>query len=1066
MKNNVINPKGVEHSVWKFDLKMKLSTLFIFISLLTMQANETYSQKTKLSIDMNEVTVNDVIREIESLSDFKFFYNRKDVNLNRVLSINAKRKRINNILSDIFSNTTTEFEVLNKQIILKKRTKELKSMILQSAISGTVVDSDNIPLGGVNVLEKGTTNGTTTDFDGNYSIEIANSEAVIVVSYIGFATKEIVVGDQSQINITMEPDAAKLQEVVVLGSRNKSRTAIDTAVPIDILNVKELTQSAPQVSINQILNYAAPSFTSNSQSIADGTDHIDPASLRGLGPDQVLVLINGKRRHKTSLVNVNGTFGRGSAGTDLNAIPSHAIDRIEILRDGAAAQYGSDAIAGVINIVLKKSTDLNVLINTGANFTKNEDKRNGLSETLNDGERLALSLNYGIPLGDDGGFINFTGAFDFRGRTNRMLQYSGSIYNAYNSVERVARADGYDVNLLADEDLADIFQYAPTAGITLAGNETLDELRGVLGADVSESELTARGLERDDFNMNVGQSELRNGQFFVNMALPVGEDLELYAFGGLGFRGGESAGFFRLPNQSRTFTPAFPDGFLPEIHTNIIDKSLSAGIRGKLGDWDMDFSNTYGRNSFAFIVRNSSNASLGTGTPFEADSGGFSYMENTTNFDMSKYYEDVMSGFNLAFGAEYRLENYGIIAGNEVSYSQYDTNGNVHDNANPNTSVLSTFFGDARPGGIQVFPGFSPDNELDEFRSSVGLYVDAEADISKSFLLAGAVRYENFSDFGGTLNAKLTTRIKFGENFNLRGGVQTGFRAPSLHQIHFNSTSTITGNDGVPVQVGNFKNSSRIARILGIEQLDSEKSTGVTVGFTGNIPGANLKITVDGYRINIKDRVISTGQFGTNDDPELIRRFAEAGANRVAFFANAIDTETTGLDVVINHKGKLGSKSSISNTFAFTFSKTEIGDVNIPEAIVNGGLADTFLDPESRTYIESSVPRVKGNLSHNLKLGEKWNLFLRNAYFGEVTEATNVPNPPTYAGKILTDLSIGYKFSKNTTFTFGANNLLDVYQDQTDEAFSSSGRFLYSRRSYQFGSGGRHLFARLNFIID
>lgn len=1065
MKKKTTNPNKANSSVWKFDLKMKLSTLFIFVSLLTMHANETYSQNTKLSLDMNQVTVKDVIRQIESLSEFKFLYNRNDVNLDRLVSVKGKKKRIYSILDKVFSDTNTEFEVVNKQIVLRKRIdSQVISITMQSSVSGKVTDTSGEPLVGVSIVEKGTTNGTTTDFDGNYEITLEDN-ATLVFSYVGFSTVEELINGRSTINIQLL-EGLQLDAVVIIGSRNKNRTSVGSAVPVDVLDITELTQTAPQVSVNQILNYAAPSFSSNSQSIADGTDHIDPASLRGLGPDQVLVLINGKRRHKTSLVNVNGTFGRGSAGTDLNAIPSFAIQRIEILRDGAAAQYGSDAIAGVINIVLKKSTNLNVMLHTGANFSKNEDERNGLSESVNDGEKLGLSLNYGLPIGENGGFINLTGSFDFRGQSNRMLRYSGQIYNAYNSVERIARADGYDLNLLADEDLDDIFQYAPAAGITLNGSEDLEELRGILGADVSESELTARGLERGYFNMNVGQSELRNGQFFANMEIPLDENLKIYAFGGLGFRGGESAGFFRLPHQSRTFTPAFPNGFLPEIHTNIIDRSIAAGIKGKLEEWDLDFSNTYGQNSFNFIVRNSSNASLGTNTTLEANSGGFSYLENTTNFDLTRFYEDIFSGFNLAFGAEYRLENYQINAGDEVSYTQFDTNGNPHDNANPDTSVLTTFFGDSRPGGIQVFPGFEPANELDEYRSSVALYADAEVDFSDSFLLTGAVRYENFSDFGGTLNGKLTTRIKFGENFNLRGGLQTGFRAPSLHQIHFNSTSTITGNDGVPVQVGNFKNSSRIAKILGIQQLDSESSTGATVGITASIPGANLKVTIDGYVIGIKDRVISTGQFGTNGDPELERLFSEAGANEVAFFANAIDTDTKGIDIVISHKERFGKNNSITNTFAFTASKTEIGDVNIPEAIANAGLADTFLDKTSRTFIEASVPRVKANLSHNLKFNEKWNVFFRNSFFGEVTEATNDPDAPTYGSKIITDLTFGLNLGKNTRISFGANNLLDVYPDQTPEAFSSSGRFLYSRRSFQFGRNGRHLFARLNFTID
>jgi iron complex outermembrane receptor protein len=929
-------------------------------------------------------------------------------------------------------------------------------------VSGTVTDNSNQPLPGVSVIVKGTTTGTTTDFDGKYLLQVNNGD-VLVFSFVGFEVQEIRMDGSIIVNVIMK-SGLELDEVVVIGTRNKTRTSVDTPVPVDILDIAELTQASPQVTVNQILNYAAPSFTSNTQTISDGTDHIDPASLRGLGPDQVLVLINGKRRHKTSLVNVNGTFGRGSVGTDMNAIPAHAIDRIEILRDGAAAQYGSDAIAGVINVVMKKSTDLNVILHTGSNFTNVKDDLRGTSDKVNDGENVGLALNYGLPIGENGGFINFTGSFDFRGRTNRMLEWEGSIFNAYNSVERVAGSSGYDTSLLLDDDFDDIFQFAGQAGISLTGSETLEELQTILGADATDTELNARGLSRSDFNMNVGQSELRNAQFFANMSIPVADDTEIYAFGGLGYRNGSATGFYRLPNQNRTYTPAYPNGFLPEINTNIIDKSLAAGIKGKLGDWDVDFSNTYGENSFTFNIQNSSNASLQNSTPFEANAGGFAYSENTINFDISRFFDDVMSGLNIAFGAEYRLENYEIVAGSENSYAQYNTVGNVHDPTDINSIVPTDFLGRSRPGGIQVFPGFSPDNELNEYRNSIAAYFDIEADISEAFLLTGAVRYENFSDFGGTLNGKVSTRIKASENFNIRGGIQTGFRAPSLHQIHFNSTSTLFV-DGIPFEVGVFPNTSRIARILGVEQLKEETSFGVTAGFAASIPDANLKITIDGYITTIDDRVIETGQFNANGNPELEVLFAQANAERVGFFANAVDTKTSGIDIVINHKGSINNNVNITNTLAFTFSDTEIQNVNIPDAISAAGLSDTYFDPTSRIYLESAVPRVKGNLSHNLTVGEKWNIFLRNAYFGEVTEATNSDNPATYAGKIVTDLSFGYKLGEGTRLTVGANNLLDVYSDPAPEAFRSSGRFIYSRRSQQFGTNGRHLFARLSFSI-
>lgn len=936
----------------------------------------------------------------------------------------------------------------------------LFSTFSYAQISGTVVDDNSEPLLGVSIVVKGTTKGAISDFDGNYKIDAKQGD-VLVFSYVGFNSQEVTVNG-TVINVTMVAGLG-LDEVLLIGSRNTNRTATDTAVPVDVLDVSELKERSPQITVTEILNYAAPSFSSNPQTISDGTDHIAPASLRGLGPDQVLVLINGKRRHKTALVNVNGTFGRGSVGSDLSSIPANAIERIEILRDGAAAQYGSDAIAGVINIVLKKDTNnLQLSLTSGANFTS----ESGPDKNI-DGEKVNLGVNYGLPIGDQGGFINFTGEFNFRGDTNRMQEWEGQIFNAYNAIERVASNAGYDTSLLLDGDFDDIFNFAGAAGISLTGSETQAELRTILGADVTESELIARGQQRSDYNMRVGQSQLRGAQFFGNMEIPLGEDLDFYAFGGIGYKNGNAAGFYRLPYQSRAYTPAYINGFLPEINSNITDKAIAVGIRGKVGDWNVDFSNNFGKNAFLYRITNSNNASLANSTPFEADSGGFNYSENTSNVDLSKFYEDIFAGFNVAFGAEYRVENYAIVAGEEASYAQYNTLGNVHDPTDPTSVVPTDFFGDSRPGGIQVFPGFKPENEVNAFRNSIAGYIDVEADFTESFMVAAAMRFEDFSDFGSTLNFKLATRLKATENINVRAGFQTGFRAPSLHQIHFNSTSTIFV-DGIANEVGIFSNTSRVARLLGIEALKEETSTGFTLGFTANIPSANLKLTIDGYLINIDDRVVLTGQFGDNGNAELASLFAQANANQAAFFANAVDTQTKGIDIVVDHKATLSDNLKLTNTLAFTFSETSVENVIIPSAIADAGLSDTYFDATSRIFLEASVPRTKGNLSHNLTIGDKWNIFLRNSYFGEVEEATNITDPSIeriYAGKIVTDLSFGYNVNENLKLTVGANNLLDIYPDISDPAFQSSGRFLYSRRATQFGTDGRHLFARLSLSL-
>jgi iron complex outermembrane receptor protein len=964
-------------------------------------------------------------------------------------------------------------------------------------VNGKVTDVNNQPLPGVSVMVEGTSRGTTTDFDGNYMIKVSLNENLIF-SYVGYNEKKLQMDGTKTFNVTLV-SGVSLNEIVVVGSRNPNRTAVDTPVPVDVIDVSELITAGPQVNLNQILNYVAPSFTSNTQTISDGTDHIDPASLRGLGPDQVLVLINGKRRHTSSLINVNGTFGRGSVGTDLNTIPAASIERIEVLRDGAAAQYGSDAIAGVINIVLKRSTDkLDVNITNGANFSKNANEQTGGV----DGVTTNISANYGLKLGDKGGFINFTGDFDVRQDYNRMKEWEGDIFNIYNTIERYAQNDGYDLSKLLDDDVSDVINYGNQAGLNIDPNATKTDLiginnginsvagylthltydsngdiNGVSPNDNTAAELAARGLNRTDFNMRVGQSALRGGRFFANFSLPLNEaGTELYSFAGVSSRTGNSAGFYRLPNQSRTYTPAYFNGFLPEINSTIVDKSISVGIKGKVSDWDVDFSNTWGKNSFLYTIGNTFNASMQGSSPTTFDAGGFSFMQNTTNLDISQFFEDTMAGLNIAFGAEYRLENYEIIAGEEASYAQYTADGQVITLASQDPAT--DFFGNARPGGSQVFPGFSPKNELSRGRNSVAGYFDMEADFTDNFLGSFAVRYEDYSDFGSTFNVKVATRIKASENTNIRAAFNTGFRAPSLQQIYFNSTSTIFDQNGDPQEVGTFSNDSRAAKLLGIPKLKQETSRSVSLGFTSKIPNLNLTLTVDGYWVGINDRVVYTGQFkGPGTGTELDNLLAQANATAASFFANAIDTESRGVDIVITNDANIGANAKLKSDLSATFSKTvQVGNIKASQVLENAGLVGTYFPEDSRIYLEKAVPRAKINLSNSYTT-DKFNIFLRNVFFGEVTEATTtVANQQVFGSKVVTDLSFGYKVSESTTVTIGANNLFDIYPDRAaqdlqpnvagDQNNRSGGRFDWSRRAQQFGVAGRFLFARLSLNLQ
>ena len=1001
------------------------------------------------------------------------------------------------------------------------------TVALAQGVRGRVTDvSTKAPIPGATLVVVNTNTGATTDANGDYALRVTPGTYTLRVSFVGYETVSLpvtITNGEVVANASLKESAAGLSEVVVTGSRAGGRVKTDSPVPVDVINIQQLTTQAPQNNLNQIMNFVAPSFTSNTTTVADGTDHIDPAQLRGLGPDQVLVLVNGKRRHPSSLVNVNGSPGRGSVGTDLNAIPAFAVERIEVLRDGASAQYGSDAIAGVINVKMKEATGkLALSVYGGGNFSQGSNNFKGGV----DGGNVQVDANYGVRIGK-AGFVNVTGSAQMRNATSRAMPTTGAIFNGYNAIEYSVQQAGGNLNTLPTSieaikgGAAGVGYFDAATKTAIAGAGSIAALRTILSTDVTENELTRRGLQRSDFNMRVGQSSLQSLQFFVNSAIPISPNHEFYAFGGYGNRAGNAAGFYRRPNQSRTYTPIFINGFLPEIHSEIIDASAAAGLRGKVGSFNYDLSNTFGSNTFNYGVENTVNTTLLGNSPTVFKAGGLNFKQNTVNLDLSRKY----SRFNLAFGAEARFESYRIKAGDENSWAQYDVNNQV---ITTSTQVPpSDFFGSARPGGSQVFPGFRPANETETKnanRSSVAVYGDIEADITNRWLVEGAVRFENYSDFGSTTNFKFATRYKLTNTFNIRGAVSTGFRAPSLAQIYFNSTSTqFVG--GVPFEVGTFSNASQPAKLLGIPQLKQENSRSVSAGFTATLPNAGLTITADGYFIAIDDRVTLTDQFsrpsnsaapapgrffpdGTSQRT-LQDLFDRAGATAATFFANAIDTQTKGVDIVISHRARFGNGLSLRTDLAGTISQTkQVGGIKASQILADNGQINRYFSESSRVYLQEAVPRVKFTMGHSLT-ANKFDFFLRNVYFGKVTDPNTVDvngdglvsgivvngqavanEHPIWGAKVITDFSVGYAVNRIVKVVVGANNIFDIYPDKNPGPvaaknpngvdangnvtyattpstidLSNANQFVYSRNTSQFGMNGRFLFARLNFTF-
>ena len=873
----------------------------------------------------------------------------------------------------------------------------------QLTITGRITDTDGLTLFGVNVAEKGTDHGTVTDLDGAYSINVANADATLVFSYVGYETKEIKVNGNTAIDVIMN-EGINLGEVQVVGTRSYRRSSTETPVAVDVIDIAELSASSGKAEINQILQYAAPSFNATKQSGSDGADHIDPASLRGLGPDQTLVLINGKRRHQSSLVNVFGTRGRGNSGTDLNALPASAIDRIEILRDGSSAQYGSDAIAGVMNIVLKDQTDgLTGGVTYGMYSTSvgdgyeaqagdvlyNIEGTNRLDSVDKsfDGNTIKLDLNYGLPIGENGGFVNFTTEYLSKERT---LRPGWSWRKGYGS----AAIDGFN--------------------------------------------------------------------FMVNSAIPLAANTELYAFGGRNFRDTDANAFSResfADGDNRSVPSLYPNGFTPHITSSITDVSASVGIRHTMNNgWVADFSNTYGKNYFHYYIKGTNNASMKDASPTDFDAGGHSLSQNVTGLDFTKYFEEIASGFNLAYGLEYRTENFEIFSGEVASYAQYDNNGlPITDPVSQQPATDTN--GDQLPGGAQGFPGYSPANVVDRGRTNIGLYVDGELNITDPFLVDAALRFENYSDFGSTFNWKIASRYTLSDKLTVRGSFSTGFRAPSLAQIHYNLIfNNFVAGESLPSLLSS--NTSTVTRAFGIGPLQEETSVNGSLGFTLTL-GA-FTATIDGYSISVKDRIILTDNFDASG--------LGLGVDVAQFFANGVDTKTQGIDIVLGYR-KAFNKSVFTASLA-----GNLNDLTI-EKIHNGDLNPfTFFGPFSQAYLEAAAPDYKFSLGLGYSIN-KFDFGVNLTQFSKViiqdfqwvdTPATTQAEADalyavatdTYDAALVMDLTAGYSITDRLKVTIGASNLFNKYPTPQFDGWTDQGGF---NDSVQMGSDGAYYFGRIGF---
>ncbi len=937
------------------------------------------------------------------------------------------------------------------------------------SLTGKITNQKGEALPGIKIYFQGLTEATTNNSGefqykfpsrGSYRLRISSDNYQP-------AFQDVAIKSGSQ-NITIALSDLDYQPEIQVSTGNRAaggNSINQNSAPVQVITAEEMKKFA-QKDITQILSYAMQSFNSNRQTIAGGTDHIDPISLRGLSPDQVLILVNGKRRHSTALVNVDGTFGRGAVGTDMNSIPVSAVERIEILRDAASAQYGSDAIGGAINIILKSNSPFNMSMSYGESASET----NGLR--YNDGKTFQIDYSEGISLAGRGS-LNFSGQFLYRGATNRSgfdtrpLLYSPLLVKT---------------DCECEKDFVKRYEKA----------KTLDDLKAL-----------SAGFSRN--NMRVGNAESSNGGLLINGNFALLKNMELYLTAGYTLKNGEAAGFYRLPGETAQIDLGmYPNGYLPLINTGIQDLSVASGIRGRLLGWNYDLSHVSGKNNIDFNISQTLNASLPLGTsPDNFYAGDLYFRQNTSNLDFSRTFNlgRIFNSFTTAFGAEYRTDNYEIRAGEELSYSY----------GQPSKSIAARKLGSlfAEPGA-QVFSGFTPVNSLNKSRNNKSAYADVETSLGSKIRLGLAARLDDYSDFGNNMSYRTSGRYNFYKSFAVRGSYSTGFRAPSLHQQYFNNQSSQFINKKATSDLI-VNNDHPAVSQFGVGSLRPEKSNSVNLGFTGNLI-KTLSFSADVYQINVDDRIILSGLYERERNAKGVLLPAgavnkllnavdpTAAINSVMFFANAVSTETRGLDFMFTNRISLRNPGQgISLSAGLNLNRTRVEEVNASDQVNSDQvLSNQLFNRQERSRIESSIPDSKLNFTAGY-FAKTWGISARTVRFGEISyknpfdgtlpENLTVPfADQTFSPKWITDMSLNHSFTRELNFAVGVSNLFDIYPDRlyidpnnrpdnltgdpvlnyinsASRDNTGNGRIQYSRNATQFGFNGRHVFGKLSYSL-
>jgi len=784
---------------------------------------------------------------------------------------------------------------------------------------------------------------------------------------------------------------AAIDQVTVVGSRARNRTVFDSAVPVDRFSAREVDNALASGEVGAALQALAPSINFPRIESSGASDSVRGIQLRGLAPDQVLVLINGKRRHASAVLDTESSFA-GTVPVDVNAIPPNAIDHIEILRDGAGAQYGSDAVAGVINIVLKQQRSGGTAsVSYGANHTDFKPTH----ERKTDGQTRIADADYGLPLGDAGYF-----RFGAESRTRNPTQragFSDAGWTSYN---------------------------ATPADLALDGKVLFKS----------------------------GDAQQHNNYLYYNALLPLGEGVDAYSFATANKRLSDGSAYFRYPGDPTNVAAVYPNGYRPVTHGDATDVSVVAGVRIASAGWHGDFSARHGGNIFRYDLSNSLNASLGADSPTSFHLASFDYRQNALNADLTREL-DLGLPVSLALGAEYVRETYTSLPGDPASYA-----------AGPHTDA---------PPGAQAGPGLRPQDSYDGSRNVRAVYADIESDLTSRLLLGAAARYADYSDFGSASTGKLSARYKLSEQFLLRGSLSNSFRAPALAQTGFRFSTLNFNSDGTALQTAALLPASDpLARAFGAQPLKPEQSTNLSLGFAWR-PQRNTSLTLDAYRIKIKDRITRTSDLQSDAATAYLASIGRDDIQSVAYLANLLDTSTTGIDAVLNHDLPVAGGKLDLNA-ALNLNRTRIDQVHQSSAAlaqIDPGL--TALTSQSLFQIRHASPGSKLVLSADWQAAW-WSLQARATRFGPLkdfsyddsAEVIDGVHAQRFAAVWTLDLEAQYKLTRQLTLALGGNNILDRYPQRvrvTNDAtyggalpynfinpIGVNGAYFYARARYTF----------------